>query len=889
MSWWQRLVRRQHLEDRLSAELRYHFDRLVADGLRAGLTGEAARRAARLEFGGLAQVAEECRDARGTMWLESLLADFRYALRTLLRSPGFAFAAIATLALGIGAVTAIFSVFYAVLLKPLPYARPAELVALSTYIREMRDRFPSLPVTAHDFVEFRRDSRKLAQLAAIGPAGFNLTGHNGVSDEPERIFGARVSANLFALLGVMPEHGRAFLAGEDHPGRDHVVILSHDLWMRRFGGDPATVGRTLLLDGDKYQVVGIMPAGFLFPTGKQLHPLMPLPGRADIWKPIAISDDDARAEDNWDYGVIARIAPGATLPQAQQELDAICAALSKTFPPEMHVSLGATLTPLKTLYAGDVRQGLLALLGAVGLLLAIACVNLANLLLARLGSRGREFATRAALGAPRFRLVRQTLAECITISIAGSLAGLVLARIGTRALVALAPAGLAGVRTASLSGPVLWFTALASLATSVAFGLIPALQTARRDLHGNLKEGSRGSTASLRSGRMRRLLVAVEVALSTGLLAVAGLLLHSFVRVLNVDRGFTVERILAADLALPEKQYTGDRPSFFVRELVESVRALPTVTAAGAVNALPLTGDYNTRTVFLPSDGPSRADRPVASHRIVTSGYFAAMQIPLLAGRYFRDDEPAPAAIVSASLARRLWPGLSTNRVPGMQVSFDRGSSAPLITVVGVVKDITGDELEKEPLPTIYRPHAQEPFVTMTLVVRTTQDPEALAPAVRAAAWKLDPNLPIPNMKTMRGLMSSSVARRRFQMVLVLLFAALALALAIVGIYGVTSYAVARQTQEIGLRIALGAGQGKVIRGVLAQGLRPVLLGLAVGLLAARGGAVLIRGLLFRVDALDPVAFSGVIALLLAAAFAACYIPARRAARLDPVASLRAE
>ncbi|HTX35519.1 MAG TPA: ABC transporter permease [Bryobacteraceae bacterium] len=888
MNWLQRLLQPARLEDRLSAELRYHFDRLVADGLRAGLPEAAARRAARLEFGGLAQVEEDCRDARGTQWVESAVADLRYAFRTLRRSPGFAFAAIATLALGIGANTAIFSVVYAVLLKPLPYARPAELVSISTYIHEMRNRFPSLPVTAKDFVEFRRDSHKLIQLAAIGPAGFNMTGAAGISAEPERIFGARVSANLFSLLGVMPERGRAFLPEEDHPGSDHVVILSHNFWMRRFAGDPAVVGRTLILDGAGYQIVGVMPAGFLFPTGKQLQPVAPLPMRDDIWKPIAFSDDETREEDSWNYGVIARLAPGASMAQAQQELDAICAAISKGFPPNMHLSLGAQLTPLKTIYSGDVRQGLLALLGAVGLLLLVACVNLANLLLARLGSRGREFATRAALGAPRWRLVRQLLTECLAISVAGAAVGLALARVGTRLLISLAPVDLATIRSASLNTPVLWFTALAALATGTAFGFLPALQTARRDLHKNLQEGSRGATAGRRSSRLRRTLVALEVALSTGLLAVAGLLLHSFVQVMNVDKGFNAERILATDLALPEKQYDQPRTTAFVRQLVENVRALPAVTAAGAVNALPLTGDYNTRMVYLESDTRKLPDRPVASYRVVTPGYFTTMQIPLLAGRFFSGNEPAPAAIVSLSLARRLWPGIAPEAVPGRRVR-PGGEDVKAIPIIGVVKDVRGDGLEKEPLPTIYRPHAQEPFVNMTLVVRTARDPESLAPAVRTAIRNLDRNLPVPAMRTMRQMISFYVARRRFQMVLVVLFAALALALAVVGIYGVTSYAVTRQTQEIGLRMALGAGQGEVVRGVLGQGMRPVLLGLVAGLAAARAGAALVRGLLFGVTALDPIALGGVVLLLLAAAAAACYIPARRAARLDPVSALRAE
>ena len=886
MNWWQRLVHRDHMEDRLSAELRYHFDRLVADGVRAGLTEPEARRSARLEFGNLTQVSEDCREARGTLWLESAWADFRYALRTLRSARGFSFAAIATLALGIGANTAIFSVVYAVLLKPLPYSRPSELVAVDTYLREMRNRFPSLPVTAGAFTEFRRTSRELAEIAAVGPAGFTMTGDG----EPERIFGARVSANLFSMLGVMPERGRPFLPEEDHPGRDHVVILSHDFWVRRFAGDPSAVGSSLILDGAKYQVVGIMPAGFLFPTGKELHPLAPLPAYDDLWKPIAFSDAEMRGQlEGWDYGVMARLAPGATIAQAQQELDSICAAISKTFPADMRFTLGARIRPLRTVYSGDMRQGLVALAGAVGLLLLIACVNLANLLLARLGSRGREFATRVALGASRPRLVRQLLTECLTIAFAGGVAGLALAAAGTRALIAMAPRDLTGVHAAGLSAPVLGFAALASIATAIVFGLIPAWQTARRDLHENLKEGTRGATSGRRSGHMRRALVAVEVALSTGLLSVAGLLLHSFVQVMHVDKGFTAERVLAADLDLPEERYGNARGvTLFLSRLVDEVRALPSVASAAAVSALPLTGDYNTRMICMESDTKIMPDRPVASYRVVTPGYFATMEIPLLAGRLLTAEEPAASALLSASLAHKLWPGRAPRDVIGLRVR-PGGTDVVPVTVVGVVKDVRSDGLEKDPLPTIYRPYAQEPLENMTLVVRTAGDPGTLAPAVRARLTELDRNLAIPNMRTMRQIISSTVARRRFQMTLVLLFAALALVLAVVGIYGVTSFAVSRQTQEIGLRMALGAGQDEVVRGVLTQGMRPVLMGLAVGLITACAGGALVRSLLFGVGTLDPVAFGGAIAVLLAAAVAACYLPARRAARLDPVSALRAE
>jgi len=884
MNWWQRLVRRNRMEECLDSELRFHFDRLVADRRAAGMSEQEARRAARLEFGGLAQVQEDCRDARGTMWIENAWSDLRYALRTLGRSPGFAATAIATLALGIGANTAIFSVVYAVLLKPLPYARPSELVAVSTYIPQMRARFPSLPVRAVDFLEFRRSASKLGQLAAIYPAGFNLTG----AGQPERLFGARVSGNMFSLLGVAPERGRGFLPEEDQAGREHVIMISHDLWMRRFGGDPAILNRTLLLDGEPYQVVGVMPAGFLFPTGKQLHPLVVLPRHIDIWKPMAFAPYEIQSEGSWDYGVIARLARGATLAQTQQELDAICAAISKTLPADFHATLAAQITPLSRVFTGDVRQGLILLLGAVGLLLLIACVNLANLLLARMGSRGREFATRAALGAARGRLVRQLLTECLAISALGGLVGLAVAEGASRLLMALAPAELAGLAEFGLSLPVLLFTALASLATGAAFGLMPAFQTARRDLHEHLKDGTRGATSGRRSGRLRRALVATEVALCTGLLAVAGLLLHSFVKVMQVDKGFTAERIISADFATPEPGYQDQRRIAFYRDLVDGVRALPGVAAAGAISALPLRAESNTRMIYLESDAKERLDRPVAAFRVATPGYFATMRIPLVAGRDFAEREAEQAAIVGASLVRRLWPGRTPASVVGLRIKPGGPQEKP-DTIVGVVRDVRTNGLEGDALPAVYRPHSQVAFDTMTLVVRTAGEPETMAAAVRAAAWKIDPDLPIAPMVTMRQILSRVVAPRRFQLVLVALFAALALALAVVGIYGVTSYAVARQTQEIGLRLALGAGCGDVVRQVFGQGMRPVWLGLLAGLAAARGGAAVVRGLLFGVDALDPLALGAVVLVLLAAAGAACYLPARRASRLDPVTALRVE
>ncbi len=546
------------------------------------------------------------------------------------------------------------------------------------------------------------------------------------------------------------------------------------------------------------------------------------------------------------------------------------------------------MRPIREVYSGNVRRGLIVLLGAVGLLLAIGCVNLANLLLARMNQRSREFAARAALGAPRLRLGRQLLTESLAISSLGGAAGLLIAWWGTRLLVSLAPANLTAVQSLHLNIPVLLFTMAASTLTGMAFGLVPAFETCRLDLHEQSKDGSRGAGMSGRSKNLRRALVTVEVALSTGLLAVAGLLLHSFVRVMNVDAGFSVEKILSVDLSLSGRGYGYARASAFYSQLTERIRALPGVASAGAVNALPLTSEAMTRMVYRDADTEPSVDRPIAALRAVTSGYFATMGIQLLAGRFLEDEEPAPAIVISSTLARKLWPGEPEAKAVGRRV-YTGGPKRDPVTVVGVAGDVRASALEVEPLPMFYRPHSQFASGDMTLVMRTVQDPQTLAAAVRAETWKLDGNPPVPAMKTMREILSASVAQRRFQTVLIALFAALSLVLALVGIYGVTSYSVACQTHEIGLRMALGARGSNVLHSVLVQGLQPVVVGLVFGLIAARLGAAAVRGLLFGIGPLDPLALGGVSGILLCTAALACYLPARRAARLDPAIALRYE
>jgi predicted permease len=884
MNWWQRLRKSGPLEDQLDSELRYHFDRQVADNLRAGMTDQQARRRARLDFGGLDQVKEDCRDARGTLWVDSTRHDLRFAWRTLWKSPAFALAAIGTLALGIGANTAIFSVVYAVLLKPLPYADPARLVSVAGVVPQFAARFPSFPLRARDFDAYRRSSAALSGIAALRSQDFNLTG----SGDPERLYGARVSANFFSMLGAPPARGRTFSLDEDEAGRDNVVVISHDLWVRRFGADPGVLNRTVSLDGQSHTIIGIMPAGFLFPTGNQLHPLIAFGPRVDVWKPMAFTPGDLQNPGNWAYASIARLKPGVTLAQARADLTAIAATVPF---PDGRLTAQAQITPLAEVFSGKVRQGLLTLLGAVALLLLIACVNLANLLLARMSARSREIATRAALGASRWRLLRQFLTESSVIAALGAAAGLFIAFWGTRLLVALGPADSPAVRSSQLSGPVLLFTIAVALATGIAFGLAPAFEIARSDLRTSL--ASLGAVSDRRAGRLRRVLVTVEAALSTALLVGAGLLLHSFVNVMHVDKGFTAERILAADLSLAAKTYPRERQIAFYQELASRIGALPGVISAGVVTAPPLGGKArrgeNGPVYYETDTDPARTvDRPIAVLQSVTSGYFATLGIPLRAGRLLWDQEPAPAAVISVNLARKLWPRESPENALGRRIKLNYPGAGPVV-IVGITGDVRADTLESEPMPAAYRPVSQAPFGDMTLVVRTPQDPEALASAIRAEVWKLDRNLPVASVTTMREIVSASTAPRRFQMTLILAFAVLSLVLTAVGIYGVTSYAVSRQTREIGLRMALGAQPRDVLGAVLSQGLKPALFGAALGLTAAALAAQSMRALLFGIEPLDPLSLAAVAFVLLAAALLACYLPGRRAARIAPVIALRYE
>jgi putative ABC transport system permease protein len=874
----------------LDDDIRDHIEREIQDKVERGMPPEEARRQAMLGFGNIALVKEDTHAVWVWQWLEQALHDSRYAIRTLRRSPGYAAVAVLTLALGIGANTAIFSVVYAVLLRPLPYASPEELVTISSHIAQTQARFPTLPVRAVDFLELKRSSRELSALSALSGAEFSLTG----TGEPERLYGARVSSNFFSMVGVQPAIGRAFTPDEDEPGRDQVIILSHDVWVRRFGGNPSVIDRRVSLNGQTFSVIGVMPANFLFPIGRQLHQYVPLGPRVDIWKPMAFSRDEATSQGSWNYGVIARIRSGTNLTVVQEELNAIARGISERTRVQskgLDIDIRLELKPIREVFSGNIRRELMLLMAAAALLLLIACTNLANLLVARASSRMRELATRVAIGASRSRLIKHVLTESGIVTLLGAGVALVAAFWGTQMLISLVPPDArASLQGSTLNGPVLAFTMLAALVTAFVVGLVPALEISRRSLFNDLRDGSRAATTSVRGIRLGQALVALETALTCGLAVVAGLLLHSFFNVLRVDKGFSPEWVVAVDLSLPRQSYGPTQGEQFYQELVERTRALPSVHSAGAANFIPLVSESTTRLIRFEEDADYTHDveRPVAVYRVATPGYLATIGVPLEAGRFFEELEPQPVAVISAGLARRLWPTEPLSSVIGLRIRPGDLNSA-VVTIVGVVGDVRSGALDREAMPAIYRPQRGSGWLDMTLVARTSGNPIALASAIRAEIKRLDRNLPISAIRTLDDVVSASVATRRFQTTLVVLFAVLALALAAVGVYGVTSYAVTQRTHEIGVRIALGAKRSRVLTAVLMGGLRPVALGLAIGLVAAALAARVIRSFLFGIGPVDPMALAAASGVLIGAAALACYLPARRAAGVDPVTALRFE
>ena len=818
--------------------------------------------------------------------METFYQDVRFALRTLWTNRGFALIAVAALALGVGANSAIFSVVNAVVLRPLPYKDPERLVAL--WVGLNQKGFEELEVSAPEFTDFRTRSTSFERVAAYGASGFNVTG----AGEPERIQGLFATADFFPALGVEPLKGRAFTEEEDRPGGDNVVLISYSLWQRRFGGDPSVVGKSITLNGQACNVVGVMPASFHFPDND-----------TDIWKPAAFDADLLGPNNRGSHflNVIGRLKNGVDIEHARTEVATLARTVGGENTTTYPRGLTAVLRPLQEEVVGDaVRKPLYVMLGAVGLVLLIACANVANLLLARAASRRKEVAVRTALGASRARIVRQLLTESLLLSLAGGAVGLVLALWGVDLLVALAPVGTPRVEEVGLDARVVAFTFAVSLLTGIVFGLAPALHASKVDLNEALKDGTRGATEGPRRGRLRGLLVVAEFAIALVLLASAGLLLKSFARVREESPGFDASHVLTMRVVLPESKYKAydDHRAFF-SNLFERLRALPGVESVGANNLLPFGGNGGSRGFLI--DGrpvPPGQPHPEEQLRFITPGYFNAMRIPLLRGRDIsdRDINTAPRiAVVSRSMAERYWPN---EDAIGKRFAYAgiREEKPDWIEIVGIVGDIKHRGLDIDSRPEIYVPVYQPLFVnrptpplSLYVAVRTSGDPASLARAARGAVLAVDSEQPVANMKTMEQRLAESVAQRRFQMTLLGLFASVALMLAVVGIYGVMSYTVARRTHEIGVRVALGAQGRDVLRLVLRQGMWLTLAGVGVGLAIAYAATRVMASLLYGVSATDTMTFALVSLILTAAALLACLVPARRATKVDPMEALRYE
>ncbi|HKW97212.1 MAG TPA: ABC transporter permease [Bryobacteraceae bacterium] len=811
--------------------------------------------------------------------------DMRFAARTLRKSPGFSAIAIATLALGIGANTAIFSVVDGVILRPLSYPEAGRLFVIHEVVPKFSHIAPLIPVNAMHFREWRGKARSFDQMALIGGFTTNLTG----TGEPERLPIARVSPGLFGMLGFKTQLGRTFTEEEDRPGRDRVVVLSHELWMRRFAADPGVVGRKILLDGNPYEVVGVLRPSH-FPKLSQLYAMTISEERPQLWKPFALRDSEKEAMGDFNFVCIARLRRGVSPSQALSELNVLQANYIRDLPaselPEK-IELRAALMPLQDQMTGRARAGLELLLAAVGMVLLVGCVNIANLLLARAVGRRREIAIRSAIGASAGRLICQALVESLFLSFMGGLLGVAVAYAAVRAILAYAPIDLPRMDEVHLDARVLLFTLAVSIVTGLLFGLLPAWRFSKSDPQEALQSGARGATAGRMSGRLRSLLVSVETGLSAMCLIAAGLLLHSFVKLVNVDRGFDVNRILTVDFTLPYNRYPStEKRAVLLHSLVERVEALPGVRSAGVSNRLPLSGEGGNNLLNLEGQNLPLMERPLADIRDVSPDYFRTMGIPLRSGRIFAEtDRNRKLALVSPLTAERLWPG---QNAIGKRFRIG-GDDSPLVEVVGVVGDIRGASLSKKPSLTVYTPYWQRGFSDMSLAVRTASDPAALSSAIRTAIRQIDSELPVQAFRTMQAIMTESIAQRRFQMDLVLLFAMAAMLLATLGIYGVVSYSVAQRTNEMGVRIALGAQPGAIARLVLRQGLVPVIAGLAAGVAASLTLGRFVGSLLFGVSAADPFTICAVIGLLTGVAAAASYVPAHRATHVDPVTALRYE
>ena len=861
---WTRFFRRRRWDEERARELEAYLDIETHENIVRGMSPEEARYAARRKLGNVGLIREEIYHMNSLGWLETLWQDLRYGIRVLAKNRGFTAVAVVTLALGIGATTAIFTVVNAVLLRPLPYPHPEELV----YVQEIFGDYGLSPFVGNrEFAAWRNQSRTLSPIAAYMDFTANLTG----GGEPERIICGMATTSFFSILGVRPALGRLFLPEEDRPGGPPVVILSEALWKRRYGGDPSVVGKGVTLDGKAYTVVGVLPATFVIPDRFKIEHA--------LWVPIAESETGVGPFRI--FRVIGRLKPGVSVATARTELDTI---LQPTVPKDLRESV--VVSPWQEQIAQGSRLSLLLFLGAVGLLLLIACVNVANLLLSRAATRQKEMAVRLTVGAARARIVRQLLTESVLLALLGGLIGLALARWGKDLLIAFISPNLPALEPVGLDYRVLAFSLALAAVTGLAFGLAPALRASRVSLYEALKEAGRGG-AEARSGMLfRNLLVISETALAMVLLVGAGLLFRSFLRVLAIDLGFKSERMLCLtiDLTLSKYPTPKDQARFF-QQVLEGVRSLEGVQSV-AGSGMPPLGNRTGTITGLAVEGRSE-EIGGASFAIISPDYFRTMGIPLKQGRDFGDNDRdglPSVAIVNETFARRYFPN---------EICLGRRVSSWVhkkdwLTIVGIVGD-TRHRVEKEPDPQIYVPYLQDGQPYMTLLVRTAGNPRLWEGAVRREVMSVDKDQPPHDFATLEQLEAASHTSRRVNLLLLSAFAGLGLILASVGIYGVVSYSVSQRTHEIGVRTALGASQGAVLKLVVVQGLRSALLGTGVGLAASFGVTRLLQAMLYAVKPADPATFLVAALLWVAIALLACYIPARRATKVDPMVALRYE
>jgi putative ABC transport system permease protein len=815
-----------------------------------------------------------------------MLKDIRFALRQLLKQPAFTAVAVVTVALAIGATTAVLSLVNGLLVRPLPYREPHQLILLLQHFKSQN--LERIPVSPPEFKDYETRAHSFEKLGAFGYTSFNLAGE----DRPERISGATVTAGVLPLLGVSPIEGRFFEPDECTLGRDDVVIISARLWRRRFNTDPQIIGKKLLLDGKNFTVVGVMPASFDFPL--QLFNLGnggQFGGRAEIWKPLAFTDAEMKQRGSRSYAIIGRLARGTSVAQAQSEIETINAQMRREHPNNYSQdnSFGGDVLLLQDLAVAGMHPALLILLGAVFLVLLIACANLTTMLLARAAAREREIAIRVALGAGRVRLLRQVFTESVLLALIGGAVGVLLALWGVELLKTIGAQTVPRLREVNVDLVVLAMTAAICVGTGIIFGLAPGLASARPELTEALKEGGRSSTQGTRRNRLRNGLVIAEVALALVLLSGAGLLIKSFARLQDVNPGFNPQGAMTFEISLPKTQYPDDASIVrFNNEAQRRIAALPGVHAAGFTTILPLAGTNGDSSFAI--DGRTQNDSspsPDEEIREVSPDYFRALQTPLIKGRFFTDADKAdasPVIIVNQAFAKKFWPNADAL---GKRIVMGGMSDDPKwITIVGIVGDMRHFGLDVEPKPEMYAPFAQAPYFTTIYVVRSNQDPRSLLPAIRHEIQAIDAAVPLANARTFQNVVADSVAPRRLSVVLLGVFAGVAVVLASVGIYGVMSFLVVQRTHEIGVRMALGAQRGDVLKLILVRSLKLISAGTIVGLIVAVMSTHTLRALLYSVSAFDATTFAVVTVLLGAVALAASYIPAIRATRADPMVVL---